>query len=154
MLRKITAYPSAAAKLAGAKTFVIGDDTLDRGAGMKWIVALDVALDAGIEEGEFLRADGITHFDRMNERCEIRAVVQYRFESEDDSFQFVTDLQRTCPRIATVKIECGNYVRWLADAALRPIPTAEAYGTVATLVFTIRGGQILLKSPLPTTATT
>jgi len=71
---------------------IIGDDSLPRGPGMKFILSAPRSFAWAVQTAEAVRRSEVESFDRANLRTTFSAIVQCVFRTADECRQFLDDL--------------------------------------------------------------
>jgi hypothetical protein len=138
--------------LTGTSGFVIGDNSVARGAGSKVINQFLPQFDAAVRTVQAFRAPSVQNLkaptnDEYNESTVFAPEITYEFESGSQKAAFLFGLRKKVPAVANVEFVAEGTRWYLLNAKLRPITTVEEYEVSITLRWTISGG--ILETSLP-----
>lgn len=139
---KITATPFAP---GDGEVFVLADDSLGRAVGCRALVSASPSFDAALRREPYFRGaapEVLNGPDGNNDECTFALEICYCFASEAEKLLFACDMQTRVPHKANLAILCDGSQRVIAGAWLRPITTAQDYGTTWVARINVIGGLI------------
>lgn len=133
-------WSSPAGTVPPGTPFLIADDALGTGIGMRLVQSLQPSFRRSTQVRAYTRATAVEISDRKNLTTTVRASVHYQFENGNLCAKFLAALGQAVNGAGILRIDYGESGAVILAAVWDEISTIQNFGASAVVTYTFTGG--------------